>query len=745
MIKLKKIFAILYFSANALAIAAQAIEINLLHALHKEPIADAHLTIIPLTRGAKSFSAISNHEGKVLLSLSEYPEEKFFFVKITHASFENHTDTVTAGKPDTIYLQPVVIPLDEVVVTASFSPVASNRSPYNVTIIKEESVLRRGAINLKDVLKQQLNVRLSQDAILGTSLALQGLGGQQVKILIDGVPVIGRINGNIDISQLNLNDAERIEIIEGPVSIQYGTNALGGVVNIITKNSTEKFNINLNSYYESVGQYNIDGSIGMNHNRHALRLSAGRYFFDGFSDPDTSRVKQWDPKEQYFAALKYSYKIKEIQLTYTSNIFRELIENRGARRPLLYISAFDDYYRTIRFDNAITAKGKLFKNHYLDKVVAYNFFERKKNTFLKDLTTLEKVLTLNPEDHDTSRFTNLLIRGVIVRDNKQHWFNYQIGYDINYETGKGKRIEGGKKSIGDYAFFFNFMLQPITMLALQPGMRWSYNTAYPAPISPILNIKLQPLRQIIIRTSYARGFRAPDMKELYFQFVDINHNITGNPELKAETSHNFNFNVQYAETFASKHFFKIQPSYFLNDIKNNIFLVITDFVTNTAQNINIGHYRTMGTQAVVQYTYNRNLNITLGLNYTGRRFDFDTTSSSYFFSPEVSAEISYTIPKTDVNISLFNKWNGKLTTLALQENKLVQQELKQFNTLDVSMSRFFWKKRLLITAGVKNMLNVTNIAARGYAGGFHGGSTNSAIAGWGRTIFISLRFNFEKT
>jgi outer membrane receptor for ferrienterochelin and colicins len=739
MLKQKKILITLIFLCCSIITFSQQSEIKIYNAKSGEVVVDAHVMIVSLQNDSKSFSAITNNDGKVFFS-----SEGKFIVKITHASFQHFIDTLNISSETVIYLQPATVPLDEIVVTANFSPIESKRSLYNVSVIKEESIERRGANNLKDVLKQQLNVRVSQDAILGTGIALQGLGGQQVKILVDGVPVVGRINGNIDISQLNMNDAARIEIIEGPVSMQYGTNALGGVVNIITKSATEKFSAKLNTYYESVGQYNIDGSLAFNKHKNSLRISGGRYFFDGYSEHDTSRVKQWDPKEQYFASLKYGYKLKDVQLTYSGNFFREKIENRGERRPLLYINAFDDYYRTLRIDNAVSAKGKIFHNHYLDKVVAFNFFQRIKNTYLKDLTTLEKMMTSNPEDQDTARFYNLLARGVIVRDNKDHWLNYQIGYDINYETGKGRRITNGKQSIGDYALFFNVIMQPVEMLTLQPGARWSYNTAYRAPVSPVMNVKLQPVQQVIVRTSYARGFRAPDLKELYFEFVDINHNIIGNPDLKAETSHNFNFSIQYAETFKSKHFFKIQPAYFFNDIKNNIFLVITDFMSNTAKNINIGHYQTMGMQTTVQYTFNNRLNITAGFSYTGRKFDYDSIASPYFFSPEVSAEISYTIPKIDVNISVFNKWNGKLVTLALQENNLVEQELQQFNTMDISASRSFWKNRIHITAGGKNLFNVTNIAARGYSSGFHGGSANSAIAGWGRTAFVALRFNFIK-
>ena len=82
------------------------------------------------------------------------------------------------------------------------------------------------------------------------------------QILVDGIPVIGRTNGNIDISQLSLTNIERVEIVKGPMSTLYGTDALGGVINLISAKDTEnKFSANGIGTYESVGRYNFDLGI----------------------------------------------------------------------------------------------------------------------------------------------------------------------------------------------------------------------------------------------------------------------------------------------------------------------------------------------------------------------------------------------------------------------------------------------------------------------------------------------------
>ena len=98
------------------------------------------------------------------------------------------------------------------------------------------------------------------------------------------MPVIGRMNGNIDISQLNLYNVDHIEVIEGPMSVIYGSNALAGVINIITKeNKNTRLSAFGKGYIESVGIYNFDLGASWKKKDHVFSLSGGRNFFDGYT------------------------------------------------------------------------------------------------------------------------------------------------------------------------------------------------------------------------------------------------------------------------------------------------------------------------------------------------------------------------------------------------------------------------------------------------------------------------------
>jgi len=175
--------------------------------------------------------------------------------------------------------------LNDAIVTGQYGENSLKNSVFKVKVIDAQRIQQQGAVNLKDVLANEINIRINQDPALGSSINLQGVTGQNIKILIDGVPVIGREGGNVDLTQINLNNVERIELVEGPMSVNFGSDALGGVINIITKKAvakTKRFNIG--TYYESIGQYNLDGGVNFGFKRTLWQINTGRNFFDGYNE-----------------------------------------------------------------------------------------------------------------------------------------------------------------------------------------------------------------------------------------------------------------------------------------------------------------------------------------------------------------------------------------------------------------------------------------------------------------------------
>src|SRR5690606_39224896 len=387
-----------------------------------------------------------------------------------------------------------------------------------------------------------------------------------------GVPIIGRLNGEIDLSQINLNNVERIEIVEGPLSVNFGTDALAGTINIIMKkNQRRTWSAGMGAYYESNGQYNLSANAGFKKKDVLVQASAGRNYFDGWTLGDRSfaykkemladsqRVQSWKPKEQYFGHLHLGKTFKGFQFSLTGDAFQESILNRGL--PTYSQTANDDIYLTDRLSSALNVRGNISPYFTANLLVAYNYFERRKNTYVKDLTTLEENLRDDQDVQDTTVFSTWMSRGTITQVKPNAKLHYEIGYDLNFESSRARRIKNQVQSIGDYALFATAEYSPISQLTFRPGLRLMHNTRYKAPLIPSLNLRYHaPLSvgedasSITLRASYARGFRAPTLKDLFFDFVDFNHNIVGNENLKAEYSHNFIVNGVWQKVVNQKIF-----------------------------------------------------------------------------------------------------------------------------------------------------------------------------------------------
>jgi len=693
------------------------------------------------------------------------------YVTLSYMGYETITDTLAPGENKTYSLRELSVQLKNVVITAQYEPGSAEKSVYKVKIIDSKDIEQRAATNLRDLLRQEMNIRLSQDNILGTGLTMQGVSGENVKILIDGVPVIGRTGGNIDISQINLSNVERIEIVEGPLSVNYGTNALGGAINVITKKTQyERMELGLNTYYESVGQYNADFKAGYKTGTNYFSVTGQRNYFDGWSQTDEkiefpkekpadlSRFQEWKPKEQYAGGLHYHKNLKTLQLHLSSNFFKEKITNKGLPKSPYFETAFDDYYYTNRLDNTANIYGTVGNGQNINFLVAYNDYKRVKNTYYKDLTTLEENLTANGLDQDTSLFKLINSRGTYSTSKDSVKVNYEIGYDLNLDRGYGLRLKNKQQEIGDYAVFASAEYTPVKkvtdekfrVLTFRPGLRYAYNTSYKAPLSPSINVLYRPKDRISIRASYARGFRAPSLKELYFEFVDINHNIFGNPNLKAETSNNTQLSFSYSGS-AGRRFWRIDPSVFYNNINNLITLSYIE-APNKNSYINVGKYNTYGGQVNTQFG-EQELMFSVGgsLFWIHSELNPSAPVQEIFhgYSPEGTASVKYQIIKSKTQLAVFYKYTGKMLMYHYDENNNVEQSyMNDYQMFDFTISQPFMKKNIILAIGGKNLLNVRNVgmANSGHMGhgSAHGGNSISMPVNWGRTFFINLKINLNK-
>jgi outer membrane receptor for ferrienterochelin and colicins len=716
----------------------------------------AHLSYQELN-GNEKVTVLTDVNGIAIIPKTYTKTHDTLIITVSYLGFSTFVDTVSSTISEVnILLEQEKFSLNQVVVTAQYAPTNSDNSVHKIIIIDRKRIEQQAAVNMRDLLQKETNMRVSQDNILGSGLSVQGISGQNVKFLIDGVPIIGRLDGNIDLSQLNLNNVERVEIVEGPLSVNYGTDALAGTINIITRRpKNDQLDMEVTGYYESVGQYNVDGRIALNIGNHGFTLSGGRNYFDGWSTEDEfiefpkkrladgNRVKEWKPKEQLFASIQYIFQHKSWTFRPYGEWFQEDITNRGAPRTPYYLSAFDDYYSTERNNIGIDVNGKVLPDYRFNLLAAYNLFKRTKNTFYRDLTTLERELTTNNGDQDTTKFNQIVTRGSVAMIKANAKINFEIGFDINVETANGRRIENGLKTIGDYAAYGSLEYVPVDGMTIRPGIRYGYNSQYKAPLTPSFNIRYV-INKFTIRGSYARGFRAPTIKELYFDFVDINHNIQGNTSLRAE--HSDNVSVSLGWKYAKKHTsYNLDFSGYYNDIRNMITLGLSEGSSAEYTYLNIGNFRTAGTKLNVKLDFYQ-FKADVGFALVGRynRISDTLDAPSFSFTPEFRAGLSYDLKNCGTSIAVFYNYVGVQPSYTVGSiGEVLLREMQDYHLLDVTISQKFWKDRIVWSVGAKNLLDIQQVDSNAAVGGAHSSQGGSIPISWGRSVFTSLKFRFN--
>tara|TARA_B100001758_G_scaffold105218_1_gene90124 strand:+ start:40845 stop:42866 length:2022 start_codon:yes stop_codon:yes gene_type:complete len=645
-------------------------------------------------------------------------------------------------------LEPILFKnIKEVVVTGQLTDKSTEEAVHKIRVITAKQLESGLFTDLGQVLEKELNIRLSQDNILGSSISLQGISGQNVKILIDEIPVIGRLNGNIDLSQISLNNIERIEVVEGTLSTLYGTDALAGTINIITKKSSE-FKKSFNSYYETVGKYDLDFMLAKDFKNKTIIYQFERNFFNGWSEnqeykiipleeiADENRFKQWKPKEQFINKVQYNIQENDVNIYNYIESFSEKIINRGLPREPYFENAFDEYYYTNRMNIGSNINFKN-NNDNIKVLLAYNNYLRVKERFYKDLTTLNSILVEDPSAQDTSSF-NLMLVKASISNNEDNNLQYQFGLEAQSESAKGDRILDTRKVQSDYALFTTIEYKPNNTLTFRPSARAIYNTNYNAPFIPALNILLD-FSEYKLRFGMAKGFRAPSLKELYLEFVDINHNIVGNENLLAETSSNYHLSNTYKYSM-DKTIIITDLNLFYNMISNKIDLTNSKTINGQYSYFNIDEYKTKGVSTNINIS-RRAIEINMGLSYIGRY----NKLSSLYISPEFNFSTDYSF-STIFNIdsknklNIFYKYVGKIPVFLLDEENIVESYIGAYSLLDISINRRI-NEVFILSLGGKNLLNITNITQINNTNTTHSYSNNSLAVSYGRTFFLSLKLN----
>lgn len=650
--------------------------------------------------------------------------------------------------------------LEEVVVTGQFEAQSVRNSVYQVRVIDREQIKLRAATDIKAVLSTELGIRFSNDLATGISEPqLMGMSGASIKVMLDGVPMFDRGTAKESLGQIDINTVERIEIVEGPLSVVYGTDAMAGVINIITRSvDNNKFSLQARLQEETVGnEYRFGEGKGSHNHFVGADWKQGNFFagasvtnndFGGWQGNNTGRAKAWMPKQQWLVMAKGGYRKNSNEIWYRFNGTDEILHTMGDINSNTGI-ATDQRFLSKRWFHQLQGQQRISTRWNTSFAASFTDYERRTQTTNLDTYSGRETLSIEPGSQDKDIFKSAFFRAIAhykVSGN----YAIQPGIEYNYHSGSGNRIQG-KPTISDFSAFVSSQWQVNKVLQLRTGVRVVKNSVYQAPpIMPSLNAKLKLSSAFDLRIAYARGYRSPILRELYFIFRDASHDIIGNPDLKAETSHSFNGSVTWNGGNES---YKLRSTFssFYNSFKNRIDIGLDATISSSSVYLNIYRFKTTGLEWSNQLNHKR-LSARFGTAYIARYNEFSKDHETLgelpqmMWSPEFNTTLSYQFPKLGTTIGLFYKYTGKTPRYrtTLKEDGTISAilgHIDPFHLADINVSKSLGKL-LTLNMGVKNLFDITSVRNTSGTTGAHGTGTSVPLQ-YGRSYMMSLNFKLN--
>ena len=398
--------------------------------------------------------------------------------------------------------------LDEVVVTATRNERPMGALPLPVTVISNKQIQQMGSLRLNDVLREQTGLAVVTDH--GQGLQIQGFGPDYTLILIDGEPIVGRTAGTLDLTRLAVGNIKQIEIVKGPSSSLYGSEALAGVVNIITQAPSQPRG-SLSARYGANQTSDFSGDISKQWTmgktgKLGIYAFGDRYQSAGYSLSPETGSQTVAPFTNYTASGRLTYEFSPVlKLSVSGRYFTENQSNNFTVSPTTSVSGpgtVRDYNLNPVLTHQVSPGWKVIYRYYRS---GYDT-----NTDLRYTDTRQ--------EYDASFFRQTFSRPEVV---SEHRFNQKnivtIGAGFIAERVEATRYTDRKRFDTKYGFI-QYEWMPTLRWTVIAGGRYDAHSQYASQFSPKVSARYALSSTLALRGSVGVGFKAPDFRQLYLNF-----------------------------------------------------------------------------------------------------------------------------------------------------------------------------------------------------------------------------------
>lgn len=656
--------------------------------------------------------------------------------------------------------------LQEVVVTGTGTQHLLKDAPVQTEVISHRQLQQYAGKSIEDILSGLTASFEFSENDMSSRLQMNGLGNSYVLILIDGRRLHGDNGGENDLSLIDPHNIEKIEIVKGASSALYGSDAIAGVINIITKKHREQgIMLENTSRFGSYGDIRQHDGIALNIGRLSSYTNFQLQHSDGWQNtseeaPSQTEYHITDSRNMtvnrhtnWQIAERLTYQLTPgLELYADGSIYWKRIYRPCGHHPGVDVKTWD-----LQYDNASLSAGGKWKLNDTDIITLDADWKRHAYNYVYTDTTLTdgyvngrftNYFPYFPDDKELQsdqRLTNISLKGVFDLPYEQR---LSAGFDYRYDWLKAPmRVAGGKATDNTEAIYLQDELSLLDPLHLTTGLRLTRNEGFGFRLTPKLSAMLKLGDGLRLRATWSQGFKTPTPKELYYQYIKNMNGVylyLGNTDLKAQHSNYFGVSAEYSVGHLTV---TVAPYY--NKVNDMITLVTIptklapgDLISKydpirVRQYQNMEDAKTYGVDVTVRY---QTKSFTAGGSYSY----LDTEANQYDSENDVIQPVTID-GMAHHKASVYATWNHQFSkSYQLGVGLYGRMSSKRYYQIDGDGKGYqLWRistnhqigKLWRIDAGVDNIFNFVDRTPHG----LHLGTTSP-----GRTVYASLTVRFNQ-
>ena len=655
--------------------------------------------------------------------------------------------------------------IQEVVVTGTGTQHLLKDAPVQTEVISGRQLQQYAGKSIEDILSGLTASFAFNENDMGSHLQMNGLGNSYVLILIDGRRLHGDNGGENDLSLIDPHNIEKIEIVKGASSALYGSDAIAGVINIITKKHREQgVMVENTSRFGSYGDIRQHNGIALNFGKFSSYTNFQLQHSDGWQNTSEealsqteyhitdSRNKTVNRHTNWQIAEHLTYQLTpKIELYADGSIYWKRIYRPCGKHPGVDVKTYD-----MQYNNASVSVGGKWKLNETDVITLDADWKRHAYKYVYTDTTLTdgyvngrftNYYPFFPGDVDLQsdqRLTHITLKGVFKLPYQQQ---LSAGFDYRYDWLEAPmRVNGGKATDNTQALYVQDEWALLNPLYLTAGLRLTRNEGFGTRLTPKLSAMLK-VKDLRLRATWSQGYKTPTPKELHYQYVRNMNGVLlylGNSDLKAQTSNYFGLSAEYSIGNLT-----MTLSGYYNKVDNMIALVTIpaseapgDLIVQydprrVRQYQNMEDAKTYGVDFTARY---QTKHFTVGGSYSY----LDTKAHQYDTEDEVIREVTID-GMAHHKANWYATWNHDFTKcyhlgigiygrMSSKRYYQVDGDGKGYQIWRLSTTHQFGKNYRL-EAGVDNIFNYVDKTPHG----LHLGTTTP-----GTTVYASLTIRFNK-